>query len=77
MFEWCMVGCNPKKKHRKTCDEKKSEYMFTTCNNSTHNNQHNWEGTYMIILITKRIFTSKVKGYSGILVMIYNLKPIS
>lgn len=44
MFEWCMVGCNPKKKHRKTCDEKKSEYMFTTCNNSTHNNQHNWEG---------------------------------
>lgn len=74
IFEWCMVGYKSKNKHKKTCVEKKLEYMFKTCNNSTRNNQHNWEGTYLIILITQRIFTSKVKRYSEIVVMIYNLK---
>lgn len=31
LIEWCMVGCEPKNSHQKTCVKMRCEYMLKIC----------------------------------------------
>lgn len=46
IFEWCMVECESKNKHQKTCVEMRLEYVFSI-NGSKVNHSNQWESGAM------------------------------